>query len=77
MRVSVHDDDPGYSAYREIVDAGKKITVFVDGSPVLYSVTADDELGIVVALTDKCSSGGTIIAETIEGDVRIEVSDED
>lgn len=74
MRVSVDEQDPGYSPGL----IGRGVKVFLDGVEQRYAVTADDELGLVV-LCDLDEQGNVkvkgdeVVWVTVHGAVKIEL----
>lgn len=48
MRLSVDQDDSGYTSWRRLHDAGKIVRVFLDEVEVKNCSTADDEGGFVI-----------------------------
>lgn len=77
LRLSIEPEDPGYRAYCILNGDRKKITVFLDGVKTNV-ITADESLGMVYRPVftpdgNLAHHGGTILHETVYGDVRIVV----
>ncbi len=49
MRLSVDEGDPGYDAYCRMLMGGSRAKVFLDKKYQEKVITADEELGLVVA----------------------------
>lgn len=81
MRLSTGSSDWGEnSAWRKRHDAGKTITVYLDGEKIEDCVAADEEAGVVQkgkrdAAGDFEIVDDEIAVETLHGQVRIEIID--
>lgn len=80
MRVSVKTDDPGNTAYADLLCEGRTVHIFLDGVEQRDVITADEEAGTVErfvldadghAQLDPLKEGEAWI-ETVTGTVRIE-----
>lgn len=82
MRLSSHEDDPGYLAWRALRDAGRAqaIVVLLNGIEQTHVEMADEERGIVrkCCLDERGGIfciGDEIAKETLYGNVQIVLSD--
>lgn len=76
MRISWDRDDPGYELLDQIRKTGDAVWVFLDGVPLRYVMTADEEEGFVI-VTQTDSNGHPIykddewLLETKHGQVKV------
>lgn len=78
MRISVVEGDPGQVSYRQLVDQGYRVDVFLDGVKQRFTLTADEGEGVVVRFAVSSATGdirttpdGRFIEETVRGKVEI------
>lgn len=79
-RVSVRRDDPGYVEWRRLGEPFSRVKVFVDGEETKEAITADPELGYVLAnkLNDENRAfvdpeTGHVAVHELYGDVKVKL----
>lgn len=78
MRISVVKDDAGEALYTLLVNAGRKVVVWLDGVKQGDVVMADEASGILVRYARRPNGelkqhGDTLVSEMLKGRVRIDI----
>lgn len=67
MRLSTHELDRSYPEWKQLHDAGRKMTAYLNGERVEHCATADEELGYVESAVPDRRTGRPFCLDDTEG----------